>query len=80
MTDDGQSQPHRPARREPMLWLVFGLPALAVYRGEEVVMKEMPLPHPRLTWTDRDFWAGYAMDLPRRFPGAPRLADDLTAA
>lgn len=30
MTDDGRSQPHRPARREPMLWLVFGLPALVV--------------------------------------------------
>ena len=30
MTDDGHSQPHRPARREPMLWLVFGLPALVV--------------------------------------------------
>lgn len=53
------------------------LPALSVYRGEEVVMKEMALPHPRLTWTDRDFWAGYAMDLPRRFPAAPKLADDL---
>lgn len=53
------------------------LPAVAVYRGEEVVMKEMPLPHPRLTWTDRDFWAGYAMDQPRRFPAAPRLAEDL---
>lgn len=53
------------------------LPAISVYRGEEVVMKEMPLPHPRLTWTDRDFWAGYAMDMPRRFPAAPRLADDL---
>jgi hypothetical protein len=53
------------------------MPAISVYRGEEVVMKEMPLPHPRLTWTDRDFWAGYAMDLPRRFPAAPRLADDL---
>lgn len=53
------------------------LPAISVYRGEEVVMKEMELPHPRLTWTDRDFWAGYAMDLPRRFPAAPKLADDL---
>lgn len=53
------------------------LPALSIYRGEEVVMKETPLPHPRLTWTDRDFWAGYAMDAPRRFPAAPQLADDL---
>lgn len=53
------------------------LPAISVYRGEEVVMKEQALPHPRLTWTDRDFWAGYAMDMPRRFPGAPKLAEDL---
>ena len=53
------------------------LPSLCVYRGEEVVMKEMALPHPRLTWTDRDFWAGYAMDMPRRFPAAPALAEDL---
>lgn len=53
------------------------LPAVSVYRGEEIVMKEMDLPHPRLTWSDKDFWAGYAMDLPRRFSGAPKLADDL---
>lgn len=53
------------------------LPAISVYRGEEIVMKEMDLPHPRLTWTDRDFWAGYSMDKPRRFAGAPQLAEDL---
>lgn len=53
------------------------MPAISVYRGTEVVMKEMPLPHPRLSWTDKAFWAGYGMDMPRRFPGAPQLADDL---
>ncbi|WP_168788046.1 extradiol ring-cleavage dioxygenase [Paraburkholderia aromaticivorans] len=53
------------------------LPAISVYRGEEIVMKETELPHPKLTWSDKKFWAGYAMDLPRRFPGAPKLADDL---
>jgi len=53
------------------------LPALSVYTGEEVVMKQMPLPHPRLTWTDEAFWAGYGMDLPHRFPGAPALARDM---
>ncbi|MBP0594900.1 protocatechuate 3,4-dioxygenase [Paraburkholderia sp. LEh10] len=53
------------------------LPAISVYRGEEIVMKETELPHPKLTWSDKTFWAGYAMDLPRRFPGAPKLADDL---
>jgi hypothetical protein len=53
------------------------MPAISVYRGPEVVMKEMPLPHPRLSWADKAFWAGYGMDMPRRFPGAPQLADDL---
>ena len=53
------------------------MPSFAVYTGQEVVMKEMPLPHPRLTWTDKSFWAGYGMDLPHRFPGAPALARDL---
>jgi hypothetical protein len=53
------------------------MPSFAVYTGEEIVMKEMPLPHPRLTWTDKSFWAGYGMDLPHRFSGAPALAKDL---
>lgn len=53
------------------------MPAFAVYTGDEIVMKEMPLPHPRLTWTDKDFWAGYGMDMPHRFPGAPALARDM---
>lgn len=30
MTDDRHAPPQRPARREPMMWLVFGLPALVV--------------------------------------------------
>ena len=53
------------------------MPSFAVYTGEEIVMKEMPLPHPRLTWTDKTFWAGYGMDMPHRFPGAPALARDM---
>lgn len=53
------------------------MPAFSVYLGEEVVMKEMPLPHPRLTWADKAFWTGYGMDQPHRFPGAPALAKDL---
>lgn len=53
------------------------MPALSVYLGEEVVMKEMPLPHPRLTWTDKSFWAGYGMDMPHRFAAAPALGRDL---
>lgn len=54
------------------------LPAISIYRGEEIVMKQTES-HPRMTWTDASFWRGYAMDLPRRFPGAPRLANDLIA-
>ena len=53
------------------------MPAFSVYTGDEVVMKEMPLPHPRLTWTDKAFWAGYGMDMPHRFAAAPALAKDL---
>jgi hypothetical protein len=53
------------------------MPSFAVFTGEEIVMKEMPLPHPRLTWTDKTFWAGYGMDMPHRFPGAPALARDM---
>jgi hypothetical protein len=53
------------------------MPAISVYRGAEVVMKEMPLPHPRLSWADKPFWAGYGMDMPLRFPAAPQLAEDL---
>lgn len=53
------------------------MPSFAVYTGQEIVMKEMPLPHPRLTWTDKSFWAGYGMDMPHRFPGAPELARDM---
>jgi len=53
------------------------MPAFAVYTGQEIVMKEMPLPHPRLVWTDKAFWAGYGMDLPHTFAGAPALARDM---
>ena len=53
------------------------MPAFAVYTGQEIVMKEMPLPHPRLTWTDKTFWSGYGMDMPHTFAGAPALARDM---
>lgn len=53
------------------------MPAFAVYTGQEIVMREMPLPHPRLTWTDKAFWAGYGMDMPHTFAGAPALARDM---
>lgn len=53
------------------------MPAFAVYTGQDIVMKEMPLPHPRLTWTDKTFWSGYGMDMPHTFAGAPALARDM---
>lgn len=53
------------------------MPAMSVYRGDEVVMMEMALPHPHLSWTDKAFWAGYRMDMPNRFPASPALAHDL---
>ena len=52
-------------------------PAVSVYRGAELAMK----PHEHLTgmppWADRQFWSGYRMDLPHRYPGAPELGRDL---
>ncbi|MDB5874447.1 MAG: Extradiol ring-cleavage dioxygenase class protein subunit [Ramlibacter sp.] len=52
-------------------------PAISVYRGDELVMK----PSEHLTgmppWADRQFWSGYRMDLPHRYPGAPGLGLEL---
>lgn len=53
------------------------MPAFAVYTGQQIVMKETPLPHPRMGWTDKAFWAGYGMDMPHTFDGAPALARDM---
>lgn len=52
-------------------------PALAVYRGAELVMKPSEHLKGMPPWADTKFWAGYRMDLPHRYPGAPELADDL---
>ena len=51
-------------------------PAIAIYRGEELVMKaaEHVAGPP---WADTKFWAGYRMDLPHRYPGVPELATEL---
>jgi hypothetical protein len=52
-------------------------PALAVYRGAELVMKPSEHLKGMPAWADTHFWAGYRMDLPHRYPGAAGLADEL---
>lgn len=52
-------------------------PAMAIYRGAELVMKPSEHLKGMPPWADRKFWAGYRMDLPHRYPGAPELALDL---
>jgi hypothetical protein len=52
-------------------------PALAVYRGTELVMKPAEHLKGMPPWADTKFWAGYRMDLPHSLPGAPDLANDL---
>jgi hypothetical protein len=43
---------------------------MAIYRGEELVMK--PSEHLKgPDWADQTFWSGYRMDLPHRYPGTP---------
>ena len=54
------------------------MPAMAVYRGDELVM--MGMAHRKgPAWTDQAFWAGYRMEMPHRYPGAPALALDLVS-
>ena len=52
-------------------------PAMAIYRGEELVMKPSEHLKGMPPWADQKFWSGYRMDLPHRYPGAPELALDL---
>lgn len=52
-------------------------PALAVYLGEELVMKPSEHLQGMPPWADRQFWSGYRMDLPHRYPAAPALAEEL---
>ena len=55
-----------------------GMPAVAVWCGEELVMKPRGQMEPgRRAWADSKFWSGYRMDLPHRYPGAPALARKL---
>ena len=52
-------------------------PAIAVYRGEKLVMKPSEHLKGMPPWADTKFWSGYRMDLPHRYPGAPHLANEL---
>ena len=52
------------------------MPAIAVYRGDEVVMASMEM-RKGPPWADKAFWAGYRMDVPHRHPAAPALGLDL---
>ena len=52
------------------------MPAISVFRGEELVMTGMP-GRKGPAWADAGFWAGYRMDMPHRYPGAPALGLDL---
>lgn len=52
-------------------------PAIAVYRGEELVMKPSDHLQGMPPWADRNFWSGYRMDLPHHYPGTPALAEEL---
>jgi hypothetical protein len=49
-------------------------PAIAIYRGAQLVMKGAEHLQGMPPWADSKFWAGYRMDLPHRYPGAPDLA------
>lgn len=52
-------------------------PSLAVYWGDELVMKPFDHLPPMPAWADRDFWAGYGMELPNRYAGAPALGREV---
>ncbi len=53
------------------------MPAISVFYGAELVMRPAEHLSHAPPWATRDFWAGYRMDLPHRYPGAPALAQDL---
>ena len=53
------------------------MPALAVFYGDELVMRPAESLAHVPPWATRTFWEKYRMDLPHRYPGAPRLAADV---
>jgi Catalytic LigB subunit of aromatic ring-opening dioxygenase len=48
-------------------------PALSVFHGPELAMKPFDHLEGMPPWAGRDFWAGYRMDLPHRYPAASEL-------
>ncbi|HMN80478.1 MAG TPA: hypothetical protein PKA20_11165 [Burkholderiaceae bacterium] len=55
-----------------------GMPALSIFTGEELVMKDRGKTQlSKVPMVTANYWAGYRMDLPHRYPGAPRLARQL---
>jgi len=56
------------------------MPALAVFCGDELVMRPAEHLDHAPPWATSAFWAGYRMDLPHRYPGAPAIAQDLARA
>jgi len=52
-------------------------PAISVFHGPELVMKPFEHLSGMPPWANQDFWAGYRMDLPHRYPAAPELGLDL---
>jgi hypothetical protein len=53
------------------------MPAISIFRGEELQMKPADSIAGIPEWAHKQFWEGYRMDLPHRHPGAPQLANDL---
>ena len=56
------------------------MPALAVFHGDELVMRPAEHLAHSPPWATSEFWSGYRMDLPHRYPGAPALARDVIHA
>lgn len=53
------------------------MPALSVFRGAELVMKPSESLKGMPPWADREFWSGYRMEQPHRYPCVPELGLDL---
>lgn len=52
-------------------------PAISVFHGSEMLMKDFEHLSGMPSWADQSFWAGYRMDLPHSYPAAPQLGLDL---
>lgn len=52
-------------------------PAISIFHGEEMIMKPFEHLSGMPPWAGEEFWAGYRMDLPHRYPAASQLGLDL---